>query len=224
MTSPKQQVHKLESAISNYRNLPEIDMEPRHFDAEHAVTRAFLYYLMPTWIAAGLADWWWHKQTDIEHTSGTKESIIHALQFTEVGIPILMGLVCKINAGTLLVMWGTSFVHFFTGIWDVAFATRHREVSPREQHTHSFLDTIPFTACAFASFLHWDELRSLIGLGHGKPDFRLQPKRRKIPDSYWPVLGAMIASVALVYGNELYRCRRARNDRHYNTGFYEPED
>ncbi len=47
---------------------------------------------MPLWMSAGLLDWYWHKDTDIEHTAGTKESLIHLLMFTEVGLPILMGL------------------------------------------------------------------------------------------------------------------------------------
>jgi hypothetical protein len=147
--------------VRQYAKLPAINLSPAEFDAEHGLIRSFLYYLMPTWIAAGIADWWWHKKTDIEHTSGLKESIIHAMMFTEVGIPILLGLLCRINAGSLLAMWGTAIVHEFTAFWDVSFAAHHREVAPREQHTHSFLEIIPFTACAVASCLHWDELRSL---------------------------------------------------------------
>jgi hypothetical protein len=198
-------------------------VSPPNVDAEHGMIRAFLYYLVPTWMGAGLFDWWWHKKTDIEHTSGTKESLIHAAMFSEVGIPLLMGIFCKINAVALATMWGAAFVHELTAIWDVGFAAHHREVAPREQHTHSFLEIIPFTACAIASCLHWDQLRALIGLGRKKPDFRLEMKARKIPDPYLPVMAAMVAGIVVIYGNELYRCHKARNQRHYNTGFYPPQ-
>jgi hypothetical protein len=49
-------------------------------------------------------------------------------------------------------------------------------------------------------------------------------KDRKIPDQYWPVMAGMIATIAVIYGNELYRCWRARDESHYNTGFYEPDE
>jgi len=43
----------------------------------------------------------WHKDTDIEHTAGVEESLIHSWMFAEVGLPILMGLFWEINAGVL---------------------------------------------------------------------------------------------------------------------------
>jgi hypothetical protein len=208
------------STVAQYQRLPTIDLSPRAFDAEHGLIRALLYYLMPAWMISGVLDWWWHRKTDIEHTSGLKESAIHALMFTEIGVPILVGLAFRINAGTLLAMWGTALLHEITAFWDVSLAEDHREVAPREQHTHSFLEVIPVTACMVASCLHWDELRSLVGLGDRKPDFRLRMKEQKIPDHYWPVLASMVTGIAVIYGNELYRCWRARGETHYDKGFY----
>jgi hypothetical protein len=213
----------IRSTARKYADLPTLDLSPTESSAERALIRSFLYYLMPTWIVSGIVDWYWHKQTDIEHTAGPKESVIHLLQFTQLGIAILFGLVCKINAGSLLAMWTTAFVHWFTGFWDVDVAVQYREVAPREQHTHGFLDVIPFTACAIASCLHWSQFRAMFGLGPQKPDYNVRLKDYKIPDSYWPVLGVMIGAVAAVYGNEMYRSWRARNERHYNTGCYKPE-
>lgn len=220
VSMPNRIKRRAQSIASRYEKTPTIDLSPKTFDAEHGLIRAFLYYLMPAWIISGIADWWWHKETDIEHTSGLKESAIHALMFVEVGIPILLGLTFRINAGSLLVMWVTAFVHELTAFWDVDVASRYREVAPREQHTHSFLEIIPLTACMIASCLHWNELRSLVGLGSKKPDFRLRLKEEKIPNKYWLVLGGMVAGVSALYGNELYRCWRARGERHYNTGAY----
>jgi hypothetical protein len=196
------------SAWSRYRRLPEIDLSLRSLDPEHSLIRLFLYYLMPAWLGAGLADWWWHKRTDIEHTAGTRESLLHIVMFAEIGVPLLLGLLAKINAGALLVMWGAAVVHEFTAFRDVAYAAKYREVAPREQHTHSFLEALPFAACALASCLHWNELRSLAGLGE-KPDFRLRMKELKVPDRYWPFMAGMVLGIAAIYGNELYRCRRA---------------
>ena len=71
-----------------------------------------------------------------------------------------------------------------------------------------------------ASCLHWDELRSLVGLGSKKPEFGLRMKEQKIPDKYWPVMACMVAGVVAIYGNELYRCWRARDEKHFDTGAY----
>jgi hypothetical protein len=78
-----------------YYRRPEIDLSLRESDLEHALTRYLLYYMMPLWMAAGLLDWYWHKDTDIEHTAGTRESLIHLLMFTEVGVPIILGVVLR---------------------------------------------------------------------------------------------------------------------------------
>src|SRR5437016_10161022 len=49
-----------------------------------------LYFVMPVWFLAGLADYLCHRATDIAHTAGPKESVIHLLMFAEIAIPLLM--------------------------------------------------------------------------------------------------------------------------------------
>lgn len=94
----------------------------RMLGVERATRHYLLYFVLPLWIAAGLADWWRHPQTDIEHTAGTHESMIHALMMAEIGPPLLMGLFLEIDASVLLAMIGTFFVHEATAFWDVAYA------------------------------------------------------------------------------------------------------
>jgi hypothetical protein len=45
---------------------------------DEATRRALQWFVMPVWLGAGVADWWCHRRTDIEHTAGTGESVIHA--------------------------------------------------------------------------------------------------------------------------------------------------
>jgi hypothetical protein len=59
---------------------------------ERATRRYLLYFVLPAWIGAGLVDWQRHRQTKIEETAGSHESLIHALMMAELGLPILMGL------------------------------------------------------------------------------------------------------------------------------------
>lgn len=192
MSNPTLNSTNLADLIAAYKRKPALDLSLRNTDPEHALTRYLLYYLMPLWMGSGLLDWYWHKDTDIEHTAGTKESLIHLLMFTEVGVPIVLGLLLEINAGLLTTMAGALVVHEATAFWDVAYATDHRHVKPREQHTHSFLEVLPFMALAMASCLHWDQFRSIFGVGEEKPEWKLALKKKRLPGPYFLGLAGVI--------------------------------
>jgi hypothetical protein len=48
-----------------------------------------LYFILPLWLAAGFADYLCHRASNIELTSGYKESLIHLLMFSEIAVPLL---------------------------------------------------------------------------------------------------------------------------------------
>ena len=50
-----------------------------------------MYFVVPVWLMAGFADWLCHRATNIEITSGAKESVIHLLLFAEVRGPLAGG-------------------------------------------------------------------------------------------------------------------------------------
>lgn len=192
-------------------------LKPGDDDPEQALLRCLLYFLIPIWNTSGVLDWWWHKQTDIEHTAGTRESLIHLLMFAEAGVPLYMGLLCEVNAGVLLTMLGALGVHQATAFWDVHYAEGRREVTEREQHTHSFLEVLPFAAFAMAACLHWAQAKALFGVGEEKADFRLRLKKKHLPLPYLAgVTTLMTLSIGLPYGNELLRCLRAQNEPHFD--------
>lgn len=206
-----------------YEERPVLEIPEGATDTESAVTRYLLYVLMPMWTACGVLDWYWHKKTDIEHTAGTRESLIHALMFTEIGAPIVMAMLFKVNAGLLAVMSGLLVAHEATAAWDVSYAIKHREVKPAEQHTHSFLEVLPVMALSMVACLHWEEVQALFGKG-AKRDWGLRLKERKLSWGYRAALGGMIlGGVVIPFANELWRCLRARKEPHYNTGFYQED-
>ena len=48
------------------------------------VTRdVLLFGIVPTWLAAGVVDWWCHRRTGIEENSGLPESLSHVAQFAQ---------------------------------------------------------------------------------------------------------------------------------------------
>ena len=101
-------------------------------DPADLVRAYLLYFILPLWIAAGLSDYLLHRRTQIAHTSGTKESLLHLLQLTEAGLPVLMGLLLEINALVLLLMLFGLAAHQATGSstpWGRAACTSSRHLS-----------------------------------------------------------------------------------------------
>jgi hypothetical protein len=167
-------------------------------------------FVVPLWMAAGVSDWWMHRKTDIEHTSGTHESMFHAAMMAEGAIPTTLALFFEVNAGLLATTYGAVAAHQATAMLDVKYANDHREVTATEQHVHAALEMTPVMAAGMLTAIHWDQARSLIRRGNEKPDFKLRLKRFPLPDKYkYGVLAASAAFVALPYAEELWRCWRA---------------
>lgn len=184
----------------------------RSLGVETATRRWLLGAVVPLWLGAGVADWYCHRRTHIETTSGTRESVIHTLMMTEAGVPLMLGLFCEVNAGVLAVCAGSLGVHTATAFWDVAYAEDRRRVTPVEQHCHSLLEVVPLMATGFLAVLHWDQARALVGQDTSKADFRLRLKHRD-PLSWRSrvlLLSAIGVFGALPYAEEISRCVRAR--------------
>jgi hypothetical protein len=175
-----------------------------------------LFLVLPLWIAAGLADYLLHKRTRIEDNAGTKESVLHAIQLSEAGVPILLGLLFEVNALIILVMLIALVLHEVTALWDVAYASTRRYVSPLEQHVHSFMEVLPFMAVAFLTVMYWNQFAALLGLGAEPARFELRPKSTPIPASYLvPLFLSVGCFVVLPYAEELWRCVRAAPARRF---------
>lgn len=178
---------------------------------ENATTRYLMYGLLPSWFIPGVADWVMHRRTRIEDTSGTKESLIHSLMMTEVGIPVALTLLFEVNPLLLSVQLGATACHEATALWDVRTAVdSERDVKPVEQHIHSFLESLPFAALASLMCLHPDQVRSLLRGGAGDPTaWKFVPRRRPLPGKYLAGIALAVGTfVALPYGEELVRCVR----------------
>ena len=178
------------------------------------ITRNYmLYFLLPLWIVPGFADYLCHRRTKIETTSGIRESIIHLVMMTEVGIPVVLGMLLEINALVILLMIIAFFIHEATALWDVSYAVTRRSVTPVEQHVHSFLELLPFMAASFVICLHWSQFLALVGAGTEPARFVLQLKEPPLSTSYVVAILAGIAVFGgLPYAEEFWRCYRAAQD------------
>lgn len=180
-----------------------------------------LFFILPLWIAAGFADYLNHRATRIEHTSGTREAVIHALMIVELGVPLLLALFFEINALILAIMLVALVIHEATGYWDLVYAHQsEREVRPFEQHVHSFLEVLPLMAVSFVVVLNWEQFLALFGLGAAEPDFALRYKADYWRSGYAAVLLAVVFVFSIVpFADELRRCMAADARRKAGTSY-----
>jgi len=180
-------------------------------DVASLLQNFLLYALIPTWLCAGLADWACHRATDIEATGGTKESLLHIAQLSEVGVPLLLALFLEINALIIAAMIFGLVLHQATAMWDVRWADATRTIPPIEQHVHSILEMVPIMVFAGFAILHWSAVLDLL---QGRLSLTLSLKDRPLPALY--LTGFLLAVVAMgmvPYAEELLRCLRAARAR-----------
>jgi hypothetical protein len=170
-----------------------------------------MYFVLPLWLAAGLADWFCHRATRIEVTSGPIESVFHLLGLAEMGVPVVLALFFEINALVIAVMIGGFVVHELT-IWlDLRYTVNKREVMPIEQTVHSFVEILPLMGLGFIVMLHWGQFLALFGFGNESARFTLVLKQQPLPLSYsLTAVAAAIVFNVIPYTEELIRGLRAR--------------
>jgi hypothetical protein len=165
--------------------------------------------VLPLWLLAGLGDYLCHARTDIAHTSGRHESLLHLLQTIEIGVPLLAFLFLATNALTLSLMAVGVAAHAYTSWCDLRYADGRRRIPPAEQVVHSFLNVLPWLALALLAILHWPVVRSLSAPATADWSVRL----RTPGFDAWIVLAILLASAvfAILPGLlELLRTQAAR--------------
>jgi hypothetical protein len=174
------------------------------------ITRNFILgFILPLWLAAGISDWLCHRRAHIER-AGSTESTLHLLMLAEAAVPVAPGLLLEITSPILLLMFAAVAAHAATALWDVSYAVKRREVTPIEQHVHSYLEMVPLMAVSFVAVLHWPELRALFGIGRRRRDWSIRRKRTPLPAGLVAtLLACMLALEVAPYIEEFRRSRGA---------------
>ena len=176
-----------------------------------AAALILMFAVLPLWVLAGLADYFCHRASSIETTSGPKESALHLLQLSLVGIPVLLALFLEIDAALLALMIVCLLLHHAVAYLDIRYANTTREVTPFEQMVHSFLELMPLTAFVLLCVLHGNQAAALFGFGPDQADFGLKLKSQPLSPFY--VAGLLAATFllnALPYAEEMMRTLRGR--------------
>lgn len=175
-----------------------------------AARTVLMYFIMPLWLFAAFADWLCHRASDIEHTAGAKETLIHIALFTEMAVPVALVMNFEVNALVIAVMLVFWALHEATAVYDVMYAVQHREVTPIEQWVHSYLGVLPLLSLVLVVTLHWSQFLALFGFGAEPAKFELMWKMPQLPLWYQAALmSGTFIFVVLPYANELWRGLRA---------------
>jgi hypothetical protein len=178
------------------------------------IKSVLMYFILPVWLAAGFIDYLCHRRSNIEGTSGWRESVLHICQLTEMGIPVLALMFFEINALIIAGMIVFFLLHEATAWWDVAYAHSTREITPTEQHVHGFLERLPLMGLTMVVVLYWGQFLALFGLGAETARFDIALKRDPLPAWYLIAsLSAVVLFAWLPYGEEIVRCLRAERRR-----------
>lgn len=185
-------------------------------DTEVLILNFILFVILPLWGFSGLFDWWCHKRSKIEETSGLKESLIHAAMGAQIGVAFILGIFFELTVLTYLVMFVCLVSHELIAHWDVRYSAPKRNITIWEMHAHNYLGTIPLYLFALISVLGWEVVVDTLTLNwSGNFNFQL----RDVPiggAQYYVVYGVFITLVCVFpYISEVLRC--LRHDRKVKT-------
>jgi hypothetical protein len=192
--------------------------ETQEEEIDQAVHHIIEWFIFPLWIAAGFADYLFHRRTHIESHSGVGESLLHHVMLVEVGLPLIMAVFFRIDAALILLFIVCFIAHEITGNFDIRYAKGHtRPVSATEEQVHGVLEIIPLTAALLVILPHFGQAMALFGAGLEHADFSVA---LKAPPDYRKLLFFAILLVLFVLGpytEETIRCLRA--DQRAKIGF-----
>ena len=174
---------------------------------EQAYHAVLMYLILPLWVAAGFADWLCHQRTKIAETAGPKESAIHILMFSQMGVAICIAVFLSITSLTLCMMAALFIVHQLTAYWDLHYASSKRLITPLEQQIHSVLEMLPFFALVLVCIGNWPVFLQTVGMGHGDPTWSSDLRTPALPTWYLIAAGSGVALFsALPYWVEFAQC------------------
>jgi hypothetical protein len=184
-------------------------------ETDEALVTLILYVILPIWGIAGYVDWYCHKRSKIESTSGTFESVMHSVMGLQVGIPIFLCLVYRVNALILIVCLISLILHEFVAHHDVKFASTKRDITIMEVHAHNYLATTPLYLLLMVVAINW-KLVVLLVTGQTPPyeqfgdQFAIERSNYTLGgDHYLPTYYSfMIVACVLPYIEEMLRCLR----------------
>jgi hypothetical protein len=108
--------------------------------------RLIAFALYPLWLIAGGCDYWCHRRTRIESTSGVTEARMHVAQYVCIVLIVALAALFRFRGPALWVAVAAVVAHTVLAYIDVRYTFSRRLISPFEQHLHAVLYLAPILA------------------------------------------------------------------------------
>ena len=177
-------------------------------DEATLVLNVMLYVLLPLWGIAGMLDWWCHRNTEIEKTSGLHEAYVHCLMGVQIGIPVVLSLLFEVNVLIMLLCFASLIAHELVAHYDVHFTTGKREISIWEVHAHNYLATLPFFLLLLIIVRKWEVFLDTVTL-NWSGGFGFEWRQEPLGSSGNYAMSYMVVMAIFVvfpYMQEWWRC------------------
>jgi len=173
----------------------------------HAADVLLMAVVLPLTIAAGLTDWFCHRRSWIESTSGLKENLFHWALLAIMGVALAAVALLEITAGVLLLVLACWLAHEALTYVELRYTLPLRSVRALEQMVHSFMELLPLVLLGVLAVAHWDQVAGLFGAGTA--DFGFRPKAQPWPHAYLAAAftAALVCNI-LPMAEETLRCIR----------------
>ena len=167
--------------------------------------------VFPLWVVAGFADYWCHRLTRIDQTTGRAESMLHIVQYLQIVAGIALVFFLKMTSLVIVLLVVLAALHLATGYLDIAYPTGRRYISPSEQHVHSYMEILPLVATALAVLLYWNAFAAI--LNGDAANWIFARREQALPGG--PVAGIVIGVVCAggAIAEEYFRCARGWRTR-----------
>jgi hypothetical protein len=126
----------------------------------NSLSALLIWGLYPAWLLAGAGDYFCHRKTDIERTSGATETWLHVAQFACLASAFACAVLLQVSAGVFAAIVALVLTHSVLSYVDVRYTDGRRRILPVEQTFHGFMDVLPLVAVALLGVLHWQEIRA----------------------------------------------------------------
>jgi hypothetical protein len=181
-------------------------------NAEEVVRLLLMYLVVPLWIAAGLADWWCHRRSRIERTSGLTENAFHWVLLAEAGVGLLAAALLEVNAAVLLLVFAGFLAHELTTYAELRLTAQLRPIRPFEQMVHSFMELLPLLLLILLAVMEWDQVLALFD--QATPDMELRLKEKPWSGTWLrTAIAAAVVLNVLPLAEESWRCLQERDER-----------
>ena len=174
-----------------------------------SLSALLLWGIYPAWLLAGAGDYFCHRRTDIERTSGAVESWLHLAQFGCLAVAFACAVLLQMSALVFVAIVVLVLTHSALSYIDVRYTDGLRRISPIEQTVHGFMDVLPLVAVALLGVQHWAEIRG------GSMTLALLPS---IDLERVLLLSSFVVLAGLPIVEELLRCLRHHEVEHRDEG------